>query len=133
MAQPFRAVVLVLMLSLVTVQKVVAFGDILDDLLSLFFEDSEENDSTEMVQVHNKNATIKIDCVNVPCTLNVMCNNCIKMTMSDPGSSHSTTSAPSSSPNGNKAGSTTVSATTATISNTNATSTTVNSDNPTTV
>uniref|UniRef100_A0A2M3Z959 Secreted peptide n=1 Tax=Anopheles braziliensis TaxID=58242 RepID=A0A2M3Z959_9DIPT len=70
---------LTVLVSLIAVQNVVAFTDALDDIWSLFFDSSSsESDSMETINVHTKNATIKVDCV-VPCTLNVVCNNCNTM------------------------------------------------------
>uniref|UniRef100_A0A2M4AQS7 Putative widespread mucin n=1 Tax=Anopheles triannulatus TaxID=58253 RepID=A0A2M4AQS7_9DIPT len=68
------------LVSLIAVQNVTAFTEALDDIWSLLFDSSSsESDSMEMINVHTKNATIKVDCA-VPCTLNVVCNNCNTMT-----------------------------------------------------
>uniref|UniRef100_A0A2M4C2D3 Putative secreted protein n=2 Tax=Anopheles marajoara TaxID=58244 RepID=A0A2M4C2D3_9DIPT len=67
------------LVSLIAVQNVAAFTDTLDDIWSLFFDSSSsESDSMETINVRTKNATIQVDCA-VPCTLNVVCNNCNTM------------------------------------------------------
>uniref|UniRef100_A0A2M4CJE5 Putative conserved secreted protein n=1 Tax=Anopheles darlingi TaxID=43151 RepID=A0A2M4CJE5_ANODA len=71
---------LTVLVSLVAVQNAAAFTEALDDIWSLLFDSSSsESDSMEMINLHTKNATIKVDCA-VPCTLNVVCNNCNTMT-----------------------------------------------------
>ncbi|XP_035778207.1 uncharacterized protein LOC118459171 [Anopheles albimanus] len=71
------------LVSLIAVQSVTAFTDAFDDIWSLLFDSSSsESNSMEMINVHTKNATIKVDCT-VPCTLNVVCNNCNTMMTSN--------------------------------------------------
>ncbi|XP_050082058.1 uncharacterized protein LOC126569176 [Anopheles aquasalis] len=87
------------LVSLIAVQNVAAFTDALDDIWSLLFDSSSsESDSMETINVHTKNATIQVDCA-VPCTLNVVCNNCTmasNMQTNGPASNGAGGSVPSS-------------------------------------